>query len=229
MKMLKSLVLIALLFSTVLMAENAPVGSRPMSEEAATQVKGQRGAGESEEEDSPLETAAYIFDQYPPVYYSSSRHWLCAVVLLDSSDYTLELEDGSVWKINRYDGVKALNWRSKDPLTITQNNRWFSRQEYRIINKANGTSVEASLYLGPILGGEFSRFIINIDHYGKEITLSDYSRWDISYLDSAIFKDWALDDYLIIGINSDTSFWDSTSDALLINVNMNNCVRAKQF
>ncbi len=226
MQLLKTLAFI-LLFPTLLLADHAAVGTRPMSEEAATQVEAQKKQDEAADVEAPLETQGY--DRYPPVFYSNSHHWLSAVVVLDNNEYTLEFEDGSVWKISSYDGVKALNWKSNDPLTVTQNNRWFSRHNYRIVNKANGTSVEANLFLGPVLGGEFSRFIIGIDHDRREVLLNDNSHWDISYLDSSIFNDWALNDYVIIGTNSNTSFWDSSSDSLLINVNMNNCVRAKQF
>ncbi len=181
------------------------------------------------EEEEELESAGIGIDRFPPIYYSSAHHWLTAVTILNNSSYTLELEDGSVWKISSYDGSKALNWRENDPLTITQNNRWFSRHEYRIINKSNGTSVEATLFLGPIELGEFSRFIIGIDYSCEEILLNDMTRWEISSLDSSIFQRWALDDYIIIGTNSNTSIWDSGSDVLLINVNQNNCVRARQF
>lgn len=181
------------------------------------------------QEDEELDTAAYLFDRYPPIYYSQSHHWLSMVTLLDNNQYTLELEDGSTWKVNSYDAPKALNWRSNDPLTVTQNNRWFSKHPYRIINKSNGTSIEATLYLGPIAGGAHSKWIVSIDQSRREITLNDYTHWEISYLDGSTFRDWALNDYVIIGTNSNTSIWDSGSDALLINVNMNTATRAKQF
>jgi hypothetical protein len=234
MNFLKSLARIFLVFPALLLATgeefHVGIGTRPMSEEAEAQIEAQKGKpATTEEEEGALESAGYLFDRYPPIYYSNSHHWLNAVTVLDSNQYTLELEDGSVWKVNSYDGSKALNWRANDPLTITQNNRWFSRHNYRIINKSNGTSVEANLFLGPVERGEYSRFIIGIDHSRREIQLSDSTHWEISYLDASIFKDWALSDYIIIGTNSDTSIWDSGSDALLINVNLNNSTRAKQF
>jgi hypothetical protein len=232
MNFLKSLTLLTILAPTLLLAEaenHVAIGTRPMSEEAAAQIEAEKVQQPTDEEEGTLETAGFIFDRFPPVFYSNSHHCLKAVTLLDHNQYTLEFEDGAVWKINSYDGMKALNWRDHDPLTITQNNRWFSKYTYRIINKANGTSVEANLYLGPSVNGEYSRFIIAIDHSRKEIMLSDNTHWEISYLDSSIFRDWALNDYIIIGTNSNTSIWDSGSDALLINVNMNNATRAKQF
>lgn len=234
MKLMNLIVAISLIVPSLMFSQeqkHVEIGSREMSEEALGQIESRKRDSDdlAEEENGEIESAGFVFDRYPPVYYSSSHHWLSAVTVLDNSEYTLELEDGSIWKISSYDGVKALNWRANDPLTVTQNNRWFSRHEHRIVNKSNGTSVEATLYLGPVELGEFSRFIVGIDYVKREILLDDSSCWEISYLDSSIFKDWALNDYIIIGTNSNTSIWDSGSDALLINVNLNNSSRAKQF
>ena len=236
MKFLKFLAILPIIAATLVFAEeenHIAIGTRPMNEEAIAQIEADKANNATteivEEEEGTLETAGFIFDRYPPVYYSNSHHCLVAVTVLDNDKYTLELEDGSVWKISSYDGVKALNWRNNDPLTITQNNRWFARHDYRIINKSNGTSVEANLFLGPVELGPYSRVIIGIDPNRKEILLSDNPHSEIPHLDASIFKDWALNDYLIIGTNSNTSIWDSGSDVLLINVNMNNSARAKQF
>jgi len=212
---------------TLLLAEgdHVEIGTRQMNEDAIAQIEIER-AKPAEEEDC-LEgeemTSGFIFDRYPAVYFPASTHWLSAVSGLGD---TVELEDGSVWKINSYDSYKALNWRSNDPLAITQNNRWFSSFNYRIINKNTGASIEGNLFLGPVEKGPHTRYIVAIDKSHKEIQLSDNTRWEISYLDSSIFKDWALGDAIVIGVNSG---WDSGSEALLVNVNMNNCSRAKQF
>ena len=227
------IVAISLTMPSLILSEeqkHVKIASRELSEEALAQLEFcKKRKDEITEEEGEIESAGFIFDRYPPVYYSNSHHWLTAVTVLDDNEYTLELEDGSAWKISSYDGVKALNWRTKDPLTITQNNRWFSRHDYRIINKSNGTCVEATLFLGPVELGEFSRFIIGIDYGKSEILLNDHTQWEISYLDSTAFKEWALNDYIIIGTNSNTSIWDPGSDVLLINVNLNVSSRAKQF
>jgi hypothetical protein len=49
--------------------------------------------------------------------------------------------------------------------------------------------------------------------------------WEISGGDIGLFQNWALGDAVIIGQNSG---WDSNCEALLINVNMNAAVRARQ-
>lgn len=231
MKYLKFALAISLIVPSLMFAdqERVAVGSRPISEEAEKEIKSRKGNVEAEAEDQERASQGSIYDQYPPIFYSTSHHWLNAITVMDNNQYTLELEDGSIWKINSYDGVKALNWLANDPLTITQNSRWFSKHDYLILNKANGTSVEATLFLGPVILGDYSLFIIGIDYDKGQILLNDQTAWDISYLDHSIFKDWALDDYIIIGSNSDTSIWDSSSDVLLINANLNTATRAKQF
>lgn len=223
MKLRISLAMLSLFLPSVLLADHAEVGTRADEEVAIVEQ-----AAPLPEEEGTLETLNY-FDVRPQVLYSDSHHWLTCVTVLDSGEYTLELEDGSAWKVGHTDGSEALYWKTRDPLTITQNNRWFSKYNYRIINKTNGVSVEANLFLGPILLGEYSRYITSINYERGEIMLSDYTHWEVPYSDYSLFKKWAINDYVILGTNSGNYFWESAADALLINVKMNNCVRAKQF
>ncbi len=231
MKMIKILSLIALIAPMLLLADgeehHVAIGSRPMSEEATAQIEMEKEKQQPpQEEEGVMETAGFFYDALPPIYYSNSYHWVAAIKL-DNGKYALELEDGSHWKISNYHASTALNWLSTDLLTITQNNSLFKRN-HQILNNSNGTAIEATLFLGPLELGQYSRFIIWIDYFSRRITLSDNTSWEVSYLDYSIFKDWAINDYVIIGSNSET-FWDSSSDALLINVNMNNHARAKQY
>lgn len=206
-------------------ADHLPVGARAMSAEAAAQIQNRKEEGKDQRGYACSKEArsGFFFDRYPPVYYSSCVHWLAAVSAFGDS---VECEDGSVWKINSYDGYKALNWRASDPLLITQNTRWFSSYSYRIINRNTGSSIEANLFLGPIKNGEFTRYIIAIDPVHGDILLNDNTHWTVSGYDSYVFRDWAVNDAVIIGYNSG---WDSSCESILINVNMNNFIRVKQF
>jgi hypothetical protein len=225
----KSLFLLVFIFPAFLFSdetdEHLPVGTRPMSAEAVSQIQNRKDEIKKEGGYTSTKEArsGFFFDRYPPVYYSSCVHWLAAVSAFGDS---IECEDGSVWKINNYDSYKALNWRASDPLLITQNTRWFSSYAYRIINRNTGSSVETNLFLGPIKNGEHTRYIIAIDPTHGDIFLNDNTHWTISGYDYYIFRDWALNDAVIIGYNSG---WDSSCESILINVNMNNFVRVKQF
>jgi hypothetical protein len=176
---------------------------------------------------SPRDACNYIFDEYPPIYYPPSIHCLTGVSALGDS---VELEDGSVWKISLYDGYKALRWHSDDPIMITQNHQWFSKFNYRIVNQNTGTCLEANLFLGPLEHGQYTLYITSIDRAAGELEITNGWResihWEISAGDIAAFQNWVLGDAVIIGQNSG---WDSDCEALLINVNLNASVRAKQF
>lgn len=164
-----------------------------------------------------------IFKSYPPVYFSPAVHCLKAISAFGDS---LTIEDGSQWVVSANDAPKILNWGSQDLILITQNHRWFSKYKYKIVNQNSGASVEANLNLGPIDDGNHAPCVIAIDTTRGELVLSNNSRWQISSYDSANFEDWRLNDLIIIGFNSG---WDSGCPGLLINVDMNHCVRAQQF
>lgn len=167
----------------------------------------------------------YIYEEHPPFYYPPSIHTLAGISVARDS---VELEDGSVWKISPYDGQKALNWLTSDPLTITQNPRWFSSYNYQIVNQNTGTSLEANLFLGPIEHGIHTLYVTGIDRDAGDLVISNgYDKilcFQISSSDHYIFQSWALHDAIIVGSNHG---WDSFCEILLINVNMNNCVRAR--
>lgn len=197
----------------LLAAENEQVGTRPPKKIA-----------QAEETVIPQEShCGFVFDQYPPVYFPASCHWMIAASAFGD---TLELEDGSVWKVNSYDGYKALNWRANDPLMVTQNTRWFSNYNYRIINRNTGSSIETNLFLGPIKGGQHTRYINAIDFIQGALNLTDNTRWEVSASDQNIFREWLVNDPIIIGYNSG---WDSSKESILINVSMNNFARFRQF
>lgn len=236
--MKKSAILFALLLPMLLLGDNVTVGSTPMSEEVRAHIEKERGKKGMSEEEGELQTAGYVFDHFPSITYSSARHEFIKLnqsgsQALGNEEYSIAIEDASEWKISRYDLTKAFNWIPGDSLTITQNNRWFSKYDYRIINEANGTSVEANLFLGPLETGPYSHRIIAMNLATREIILSGNPfqlRHKVSSMDSILLKDWAVGQNVILGINSNTGFWgDSSCEALLINVNVNNCARSHEF
>ena len=191
-------------------AEHEPVATRKPTIAMPTGEEAEQG------------NSKYI-TEYTPVYYPSGIHGLAAKAIGGS---TIELEDGSVWKINAYDQHKVANFQFQDAIVITQNHRWFSRYNYKLINQATGSSLEANLQLGPLKGGVYTRYIIGVDTAHGELILDDHSSWRISFYDANVFQDWMLHDAVIIGTNSG---WDSGCQGLLINVNMNQSIRAEQF
>ena len=203
------------LFTTtsLLFADNhIQVGSRPMSEAALEQLTAETAL----EEDVQISEEAGFFCSRSP-----SCHYLAHL----SSD-GIELEDGSVWRVDDCTLSSIYWWRTLDPLTITQNRSWLSSYKYRIINQNTGDSIPANLFLSPVLENENTRLIAAIDTRHGEIALSDGSVWVVSPRDDAVFKDWILRDMISIGFNSG---WNSNYDHILINSNMNNFVRVRQL
>lgn len=192
------------------------IDNPPTPPEASVQAP----LGEEEKEKS---ACCYVFDRYPAISNSGAFRWK---KIVSPNGESVELDDGSVWKVNKYDGYKVLSWKVSDELVITQNHRWFTSYQYRIINQATGTSIEANLFLGPIVNGIASRYASSIDFHNGLALLTDGTQWEICPSDFSLFANWANGDAIIIGFNSG---WDSKYDGLLINVNMNQSVRAKQY
>ena len=210
---MKHLSLLAFLIPTLLLAEaeHEEIGKRIVPKV------------ESSEDEMQQKQANFIYDRFPMVYVGNDVHTLVAVSALGDS---VEIEDGSVWKVSTYDGFKAKGWRSSDPLTITQNHSWFSSYTYRIVNRNTGASIDANLFLGPFTNGAYSRYVQSIDLTQGLVTLTDNTHWEVSDSDKSTFRNWMANDSVIIGVNTG---WDSACEGLLINVTTNNHVRAHQF
>jgi len=205
---------------------HVPVASREMSSGAQEQFQNQIEEQKEESEAEPLKNevrCGFVFDRYPSMNYSSTVHWLAGA---SAQGDALEIEDGSVWKISSYDSYKILSWRMDDPILITQNTRWFSSYNYKIVNRATGTSIEANLFLGPLEFGLFTKYVEFIDWTMGDVVLSDGTHYQISNYDSSLLRDWEAGDAVIVGYNSG---WDSNCESILINVNMNHFIRGKQF
>lgn len=180
--------------------------------------------GAKTEKKKQQETESNYFSRtYPSIYFPSGTHCLLSVSAYGNE---IEIEDGSVWSISSYDAPKVAAWGSQDPIIITQNHRWFSRYNYRIINQATGGILEANLRFGPIKNGPYTRYVAGIDYLSGEIILNDLTRWQVSVLDQNDLSGWLVDDAIIVGYNSG---WDSDCHGLLINVNKNDHIRAAQY
>lgn len=224
---LKVYFLIALLASGLLMAANeerSPVGVRSLPAEVIAEKEAETATETSKdeelsEEDTRATSNGFLF---PGNGYSYAEHYIHGISYHGEQ---VELEDGSVWKVSCCDRYKVSAWDSRDPITITQNTSWFSSYAYRLINQFTGSSVEANLFLGPVVNGLYTHYINWIDYSGA-VMLTDGSQWQISLRDLSTFRYWAYDDTIIIGTNSG---WDGSCNAILINVTMNNFVRAHQY
>lgn len=220
-ELLKSAALLALLLPSFLIAKgnHIIVGSEA---DPQTEIVDDFDDEEASEYMVDAQTGYYFHGQQP-VFYPASEHWV-----MGFAGNLVEIEDGSGFECDWYDGKKVLAWKqNKDrPLvTITQNRSWFSSYNYRIINRDNNESIVANLVQGPFDEGEYTVCISIMDRAHGAIALTNRMELDICPRDLHIFSNWREGHGIIVGINSG---WQSQYETLLINVEKNNFVRAKK-
>jgi hypothetical protein len=153
----------------------------------------------------------------------SNCHWLASV---SDSIRSLEIEDGSHWEVSAFDSFILRNWRRENTLVITPNYNWFGNYEYFITNKSNNTFVKANLAIGPLTFGDFSHWVVEVDNLNGHVILENQMIWCVNPQDGYALRDWAVNDHVIIGL---CDSWFSAFDHILINVNVNDHIRVKQF
>lgn len=211
--------------------------SRPLAQEKREAIRQMR-AIEREEEDqydkqfshpgphsnpslcsiSPLIAA---LSQIAP--HASNSHWVTAI---SDTNRTIEIEDGSYWEVVEEDRYILNHWKREDQLIITPNYNWFLSGDYYITNKNNNTYVRVELCAEPVPFGPYSHWIVAIDRMSGHITLENGATWCIYSKDNSIFGEWEINDHVIIGVYDN---WLHPFNHILINVNMDTHVRAKQY
>jgi hypothetical protein len=155
--------------------------------------------------------------------YPINCHWLTSIA---DNNRSIEIEDGSHWEVAASDSYILRNWRREDAIVVTPNYSWFSSYDYYLTNKSNNTFVKANLYVGPLAYGPYSHWIVDIDLFGGHVFLENKMIWCIDPQDTNVIKDWAVNDHIILGIYDS---WFSPYDHILINVNMDDHARVKQY
>ncbi len=151
---------------------------------------------------------------------------------------TLAMKDGSQWDINPVDAFEVMSWVTGDytevPLVVSANNSWLSGYKYYITNKNTNTYVEATFKVGPTVNGSYTNEIRQIDYILGELLLQDGSGyqtcWKVDLSDQYLLNRWQHLDAVVIGSNDNWySFLFSKSSHILINVELNEYVRANEF
>lgn len=236
----------------MLTEENVIVDSRPLSskKKKLMQQRRQEEAQESEELSDqetvelsaggliiPIKThnlttlASNYMNATAASYSPYLYHWI------DGFPQTniLKLEDGSEWIFDaNKDGYIVRSWRPGDTLVIAPMGGWLwgSNYGYVLTNKDLGTSISVNPFLGPIAFGPLTTWIVGIDYNISQVYLlngqGERTVWEVSNTDQYLFKEWAVNDTIIVGENSSWLWWFSSYNHIMINVNMNHNVRARQ-
>jgi hypothetical protein len=195
--------------------ETEPVSVRKASNTLTSSSESQFMLAPRQTTSLPLARVSYAF---PP-------SWHC-LINIGSNGHSLELEDGSHWEISPMDVYTLLQWRKNDALVITPNYSWLSSYGYYVTNKTRSSYVQANLRIGSLAYGPYAHWIIDIDSNGGHVFLENQMIWCISPEDRYILKNWAVNDHVILGLSD---CWLSPFDHILINVNMDNYIRVKQY
>lgn len=147
----------------------------------------------------------------------------------------LKFEDGSEWTFDMESSHIVRTWRPGDTLVLSPKEFSFfgSNYNYVLTNKDLGVSVEVNPFLGPIQYGPLTSWVVGLDQNLKQVYIingqGERTIWEISSHDEDAFAEWAVNDSIIIGENTSWLWWFSTYNNILVNVEMNHYVHAKQI
>ncbi len=208
--------------------ENAQIGVRPLSQDSLQ--KYEKEITEEPQEET-LSSGAEGATRIPP--YTSYSSFSYHTLKTKGASTSIELEDGSWWKISSSDSWILSGWQVGDFVTITPNTGWFSSARFLIQNKSRGTHVKAEIEVGPETYGPYSWLVQSLDVFSGIVCLAQQSingvtqtYWKVDFSDNYLLREWAVNDTVIVGVNDN---WFSSYDNILINVNMNHFLRAKFY
>jgi hypothetical protein len=114
-------------------------------------------------------------------------------------EQAVELEDGSVWTVSKYEYVKG--WK-EEHLVLSQNQALFSTHRYALINTDLRLAIPVTLIREPTAGENKALSIKKVDKNNHVITLSDNKEWVVHNSDRSAFDKIAKNDRVIIGANT---------------------------
>jgi hypothetical protein len=139
----------------------------------------------------------YLYRIYPSANYFP--------VSITPSGDNIQLHDGSLWYVHPNQRNIIKNWVQTDKLFIKPNVAWFSSYSYvlqnRTIEDRNQRIVEVSLLEPPVMNGDYTRWVIDVDYHNHLVYLNDDTVWYINPNDSS-FNKWQIGQRLVIGVNN---------------------------
>ncbi|NGX45286.1 MAG: hypothetical protein K940chlam2_00431 [Chlamydiae bacterium] len=232
--------------------DNVLINSRPMSPEQSKLMKAKRIAElqsgtqiEAEEMETQL-SGLIIPIKWQNCGIPSSDDMICSTASsysphlyhwVDSfpAQNVLKLEDGSEWSFSVDEAYIARSWRGGDTVVISPKSSWFWSYDYSYVltNKSLGSYIDVNPFVGPVAWGPYTVWVAGIDYTLGQVYLvngqGERSTWVINSSDIYLFKDWAVNDTILIGDNDSWLWWFSSYNHALINVNMNHYLRAREI
>jgi len=155
------------------------------------------------------------------VYDLSSYPGLHMAVTVGINGEIVEIEDGSVFSVRKWDQWTVAHWLPGSWVYVTPNHGYFfgligGNHDLCLVNAQTLETVEVDLSMGPYLYGENSTWIVDIDEYQGIIALSDGSYVQVDPSDRGIMWSWLLGEHLIVGSNDGSHHYKYPN--ILVNV-----------
>lgn len=151
----------------------------------------------------------------------------------DPSGYTLELDDGSVWRVTDSSLSKAKDYYREGDLIVIYPVLFpfFSGSKFFFSNLNSGQNVNVDLSLGPISGKPGCVEIDEIDFYRGRLLLRDGNNnrlvWQINTDYLSHLRQWKIGQCVILGSNRrQSNYFGSAFEYMLINVERLDCIQA---
>jgi hypothetical protein len=154
-------------------------------------------------------------------YLYCDKHW---VFEKDQEHSLLTLEDRSQWKVSDEDIAEVASWKDHELVEISPN-YLSSSHAYYITNKETDSYVQANLISAPLRGSPYA-VTIKGTNYRYSFSLSNGTKWEVSFSDLALVRNWYVNDLVIIGVNNE---WFSSYTHILINTHTNTFVRVQKM
>lgn len=161
----------------------------------------------------------------------------------------IKLDDGSEWIFDPKDSYIVRSWRTNnrdypgieqaDTVVLSPKangfNNWFSGSNYTYVlqNKTLNSAIDVDFFHGPPPGGELTTWVvamnINVGQFFIINGQKERTIWEVSSSDLYLLKDWIVNDIVVIGENTHWLSLFSSYNHIVINLNKNNFVRARQI
>lgn len=154
----------------------------------------------------------------------------------DPAGYSIELDDGSVWKVIYRSTASAKNFFQQGDYVIIYPVIYplFSGSKYYFYNERNGRSVNVDLSLGSISSRGGNLQILQIDYYQGKILLVDghgkQAGWKVDPEDILLLRTWKVGQNVIIGSNKRyAGLIGSAYEFILINSERDHFIRVNMI
>lgn len=167
-----------------------------------------------------------------PVFHNQflpyHQHYLSSV---QTNGELIEIDDGSLWKVNRYQVNRVMYWHANDVVEISPSLSLYGERFY-LTNRTKNSSVSVELSYGPIRDNPFTQQITNIERGEVFLTsiAGESSRWLIEDEETHRLIQWTCGQSIIIGrYSSWFSFLSKENAYILLNVENNEYIKAKPY